>query len=124
MTRKHHLPARNAFFRRQNPLDAPTGIFQVEAISIQPYETERSACTLNASTALALYREWLSIPGVECVQITRPILHSRWGKWNVESRVAPLQYGFNEVHVVAHWRVIKGFYSQLYRQRYAFARNW
>lgn len=100
-------------------------IWRVEAIRIDPgYETEREATAFNARTALQLYREWLALPGVECVQITIPVLHARWGRWTTAAHVAPLQYGFNEVQVIAHWRVIKGFYSPLYRARYAFARNW
>jgi hypothetical protein len=100
-------------------------IFRVEAIRISPeYEAEREAITFSARAALDLYRAWIGLPGVECVQLTIPILHRRWLAWTVAGSVAPQQYGYNGESVVAHWRVVRGFYSPLYRKRYSFSRNW
>lgn len=104
---------------------APPGIYRVEAIAIDPsYQTVREAIALNARMALALYREWMSIRGVECIQITIPIQHTHWPKWTIAGQVAPLQFGYNEIHLIGHWRVIKGFYSPLYRRKYPFAKDW
>lgn len=95
------------------------GIFRVEAIAIDPsYQTVCEAIALSARAALALYREWMALRDVECIQIAIPVQHARW------SQVAPLQFGYNDFNLVAHWRVIKGFYSPLYRQRYPFAKDW
>lgn len=112
-------------FRRLPAPGAPMGIFRIEAIGVEPsYHTICEATALNSRAALALYREWLSVPGVECIQVTRPILHARWSKWTIAGQVAPLQFGYNEVHLVAHWKVVKGFYSPLYRRKYPFAKDW
>src|SRR6185503_16065756 len=96
-TREVSMLSLKPTFRRLPAPGAPANIWRIEAIAIDPYHIIAEATALNARAVLSLYREWLALPGVECIQICRPILHAKWSKWTIAGQIAPLQFGYNEV---------------------------
>jgi len=88
--------------------------YVVEAIGL-PFHTIQRTEVEGAIQAMAEYRKCLALPGTEYVTVAIAILHRRNAR-GIGASVEPLQYGYNGLGQVAHWRQVKWFASPQFKR--------